>query len=90
MKMPTMNAESVFSVHADSFQGDAVHASPNDGGVTPQVCLRTPCLRLPSGRFCVRLPIVGRRCVTVPRLGSWRVRCCVGLFSGVSCGLQRC
>lgn len=91
MRMPTMNAESVFFVQADSFQGDAAHATGNDGGVSPQACAGTPCLRLPAGRFCVNLPVLGRRCVNIPRLGSWRIRCCTKWSPPFfSCGLSRC
>ena len=59
--------------------------------VLPQVCVNSPCLQLPSGRFCIRLPIVGRRCVTIPNLGRWRVRCCTRWgWPPVRCGIQRC
>ena len=92
MNLPTMNAEAVFHHTADSFQGDGtLHAAATDGGVSPQLCVGSPCLRLPSGRFCVNLPILGRRCVTIPSLGSWRVRCCTRFgIPPVSCGIQRC
>jgi len=59
--------------------------------VTPQVCVNSPCLQLPSGQFCINLPIVGRRCVNIPNLGSWRIRCCTRWgWPPVSCGIQRC
>jgi hypothetical protein len=93
MNLPTMNAESVFHHSAEVFGSEgASHAVPNDGGgVSPQLCVGSPCLRLPSGRFCVNLPILGRRCVTIPSLGSWRVRCCTRFgIPPVSCGIQRC
>ena len=91
MNLPTMNAEAVFHHKADSFEGDGVlHAASTDSGVSPQLCVNSPCLRLPSGRSCVNLPILGRRCVTIPSLGSWRVRCCTGWWPPVSCGIQRC
>jgi hypothetical protein len=47
-------------------------------------------VRLPSGRFCFSLPIIGRRCVTIPSLGSWRLRCCTGWWPPISCSLRRC
>lgn len=91
MKMPAMNAESVFFVRADFFQGNAVHATGNSGGVSPQACISTPCLRAPSGRLCVNIPVVGRRCITVPRVGSWKLRCCTKwTYPFFSCGLSRC
>ena len=59
--------------------------------VTPQLCVNSPCLHLPSGQFCLNLPIVGRRCVNIPDLGSWRIRCCTRWgWPPVSCGIQRC
>ena len=92
MNLPTMNAEAVFHHAAETFRGDGtLHAASTDGGVSPQLCVRSPCLRLPSGRFCVNLPILGRRCVTIPSLGSWRVRCCTRFsIPPVRCGIQRC
>ena len=91
--MPMMNAEaSVFNRAALLYEGDgAAHAVTKGGAVTPQICVSSPCLRLPSGRFCVNLPIVGRRCVNIPNLGSWRVRCCTRFgWPPVRCGIQRC
>ena len=37
------------------------------------------------------LPIIGRRCLNVPSLGTWKA-CCETRFGWppVSCGLQRC
>jgi hypothetical protein len=91
MAMPTMNAEAALYRAPDRFGSDhAAHAALGKG-VIPQLCVGSPCLRLPSGRFCVNLPILGRRCVTIPSLGSWRIRCCTRFgIPPVSCGLQRC
>jgi len=92
MALPRMNAEAALSRPQD-FQGFATdYSKPQSGGlVTPQVCVSGPCLRLPSGRFCVSLPILGRRCVTIPGLGNWRVRCCTRFgIPPVSCGISRC
>jgi hypothetical protein len=58
--------------------------------VQPQLCASSPCLRAPSGRLCVTLPIIGRKCVNVPRIGGFRLRCCCSFFSGCSCNVQRC
>ena len=91
MKMPAMNAESVFFVQADYFQGNAVHATGTDGGVSPQVCISTPCVSVPSGRLCLNIPVLGRRCISVPRLGRWKIRCCTKPFPPFfSCGVSRC
>ena len=92
MRLPTMNAQVALRAAPQVYaaEGDA-HNSRAGGGVSPQVCVGSPCLRLPSGRFCVNLPILGRRCVTIPRLGSWRVRCCTRFgWPPVSCGIARC
>jgi len=92
MALPRMTAATSLSRPQD-FQSFATDYSPPRSGavVTPQVCVSSACLRLPSGRFCVNLPILGRRCVTVPGLGSWRIRCCTRFgFPPVSCGISRC
>jgi hypothetical protein len=91
--LPMMNAEaSLYGRAAHVFAAESTaDAAPRAGTVTPQICVNSPCLRLPSGRFCVRLPVVGRRCVNIPNLGSWRVRCCTTWWPPfVRCGLQRC
>jgi hypothetical protein len=92
MALPIMNAEAVLHRVPEVFRSDGVDGSaPAPRGVSPQLCASSPCLRLPSGRFCVNLPILGRRCVTIPSLGSWRVRCCTRFgIPPVSCGIQRC
>jgi hypothetical protein len=92
MALPRMNAETSLSRPHD-FQGFSTeYTMPQSGGlVTPQVCVSSACLRLPSGRFCVNLPILGRRCVTIPRLGAWRIRCCTKFLPPfISCGISRC
>lgn len=91
--LPMMNAEvGLYGRSAHVFEAEgAADAAPRAGAVTPQVCVNSPCLRLPSGQFCVNLPIVGRRCVNIPNLGSWRIRCCTRFgWPPVSCGIQRC
>ena len=91
--LPMMNAEaSLYGRGGGEFEAEgAPDAMQGAGTVSPQVCVSSPCLRLPSGRFCVNLPIVGRRCVNIPNLGSWRVRCCTRWgWPPVSCGIQRC
>lgn len=93
MRLPTMNAHAALAAPPQGYAADGqAHAEPaGAGGVTPQVCVNSPCLRLPSGRFCVNLPILGRRCVNIPGLGSWRVRCCTRWgWPPVSCGVSRC
>ena len=91
--LPMMNAEAgLYGRGAHVFEAEgSADAALRTGAVTTQICVNSPCLRLPSGRFCVNLPIVGRRCVNIPNLGSWRVRCCTRLgWPPVSCGIQRC
>ena len=60
-------------------------------GVLPQVRVCTPCIRVGGGRWCFNLPIIGRRCLNVPSLGTWRA-CCSTRFGWppVTCGLSRC
>jgi hypothetical protein len=59
--------------------------------VQPQLCASSPCLRVPSGRLCINLPFFGRKCVTVPQLGSWGIRCCSKWTPPFfSCSLRRC
>lgn len=91
--LPMMNAEAVLHGRTvNRFENRArTNAARRGGAVTPQICVNSPCLRLPSGRFCVNLPIVGRRCVNIPNLGSWRIRCCTRFgWPPVSCSVQRC
>lgn len=89
--MPNMNAAAALQQSVPTVSlGRAVKQGARRGAVSPELCASSPCLRLPSGRFCVNLPIIGRRCVNIPALGSWRVRCCLGFPGGVSCGIRRC
>ena len=92
MALPRMSAETSLSRPQDFHDFATGYSPPSSGAlVTPQICAGTPCLRLPSGRFCVNLPILGRRCVTIPNLGRWRVRCCTKFFPPFfSCGISRC
>ena len=91
--LPMMNAEAgLYGRLGAGFaaEGDASAAS-RGGGVSPQICIPSPCLRLPSGRFCISLPVVGRRCVNIPNLGSWRIRCCTHFgWPPVRCRPERC
>jgi hypothetical protein len=91
--LPTMNAEASLygrAAHVFAAEGTA-DGEPRAGAVTPQLCINSPCLRLPSGRFCFNLPFFGTRCVNIPNLGGWRLRCCTRWgWPPVSCGLQRC
>jgi hypothetical protein len=92
MSMPGFTAEASLgrtSEYNQTMEGFFPWA--DDTAVLPQFCVNGPCLRLPSGRFCITLPILGRRCVTIPSLGRWRVRCCTHIFPpGISCGIRRC
>lgn len=68
--------------HAGDFSAD---------GVSPQLRVCTPCIRLGGGRHCVNLGPFGRRCFSIPSLGRWRL-CCRTRFGWppVSCGVERC
>jgi len=92
MALPRMNAETSLDRPQDVYAGMMADSPAGlEAGVVPQVCVNGPCLRLPSGRFCVNLPILGRRCVNIPRLGSWKIRCCTRFgIPPVSCSLSRC
>jgi len=74
----------------ESAAGEAAVAM-SGAAVVPQVCVGSPCLTLGGGQFCINLPIVGRRCVNIPSLGSWKIRCCTRWgWPPVSCGVSRC
>lgn len=86
MQIPRQSAAVLRSQrHAVAF----LSATPD--GVTPQARVCTPCLRIGGGRWCVNLPIVGRKCFNVPSVGSWKACCRVRLgWPPVSCGIERC
>jgi len=92
MGIPRMNAQAALNRPQDWYGLADEYAAPEaKAGVSPQFCVSGPCLGLPSGRFCVTLPILGRRCVTIPSFGRWRVRCCTRFgWPPVSCGISHC
>jgi len=92
MALPTMNAEAALYRTSNAYYAASPGTHPSlSSSVIPQQCVGTPCLTLGGGRVCVRLPIVGRRCVNIPQFGRWRIRCCLRIFPpGVSCGVSRC
>jgi hypothetical protein len=91
MAMPNMNAEASLYRSSTVFHSEGNYGVGGGSGVSPQICVNSPCLRLPSGRFCVSLPVVGRRCVNIPSLGRWRIRCCTRFgIPPVSCRIVRC
>jgi hypothetical protein len=62
-----------------------------EGGVTSQLRACTPCVRVGGGRWCFTLPVIGRRCLNVPSLGTWKACCSVRFgWPPVSCGISRC
>lgn len=86
MRMPTQ------SQPADrSFAFYAAPLPPEPPAVTPQAQVCTPCVQVGGGRWCVNLPIFGRKCFTVPSLGRWRA-CCRTRWGWppVTCGISRC
>ena len=90
MSLPGFTAAVSLSSSSGSYLSGANFAAPGNA-IIPQACVSSSCLSLPSGRFCVNLPIVGRRCVNIPSVGSWRIRCCTRWgWPPVSCSLSRC
>ncbi len=85
MLLPLQRPAIARPVHAGSFDERAA------SGVNPQFRVCTPCVRVGGGRWCVNLPIVGRKCLNVPSLGTWKA-CCKSVWTPpfVSCGLSRC
>ena len=85
MLLPMQRPAIARPAHAGSF------AERGEGGVAPQLRVCTPCVRVGGGRWCVNLPIFGRKCINVPALGTWKL-CCSPRFGipPVSCGLSRC
>jgi hypothetical protein len=92
MNIPGFTAEASLSEVIESYKiGRNIELPAGNAGVVPQACLSTGCLGLPSGRFCVNLPIFGRRCVNIPSTGRWRLRCCTRWgFPPFSCSVSRC
>lgn len=70
--------------HAGLFQERAM------ANVNPQLKVCTPCIRV-GGRWCFSLPVIGRKCLNVPSLGTWKA-CCKTIWRPpfVKCGLSRC
>ena len=76
MNMPGFTAETALNWTHGQYKLEAQYADSIGGeAVVPQQRYTSPCFRLGGGRFCVRLPIIGRRCVNIPQSGRWRVRC---------------
>ncbi len=86
MRMPTQSRP------ADrSMKSTAAMAAWDEAGVMPQARVCTPCVKVGGGRWCIRLPIFGRKCFSVPSLGRWRACCRTRLgWPPVSCGISRC
>ena len=60
-------------------------------GLHPQASFCTPCLRVGGGKWCVNIPVFGRKCFSVPKLGTWKA-CCATKFGWppLRCGISRC
>jgi hypothetical protein len=86
MRMPTLSRPA-----NRSGRPEARWAAWNEAGVSPQAQICTPCLQIGGGRWCVNLPIFGRKCFSVPNVGRWKA-CCRARFGWppVSCGISRC
>ena len=77
MNMPGFTAETALYPTHQYYRAEAQYPdSISAEAVLPQQCVRSRCYRVGARRLCVRLPIVGRRCVNIPYLGRWRIRCC--------------
>jgi hypothetical protein len=86
MRMPTQSRP---ADRSDSAQAHL--AAWKEAGVSPQQQVCTPCVQIGGGRWCVNLPIFGRRCFTVPSVGRWRACCRFRLgIPPISCGISRC
>lgn len=85
MLLPGQRPAIARPAHAGAF------AERAEGGVYPQVKVCTPCVRVGGGRWCVNLPVIGRKCLNVPSVGTWKA-CCKTTWTPpfVSCGLSRC
>ena len=91
MALPRMNAETSLYRPQDAYLAMEFLPAQRGPGVSPQACINSPCVTAPSGRFCLNIPIIGRKCISIPRLGSWRVRCCTKFFPPFfSCSINRC
>ena len=57
----------------------------------PQASFCSPCLRVGGGKWCINVPVFGRKCFTVPKIGTWKA-CCATKFGWppLSCGISRC
>ena len=85
MRLPEQRPAVARLSHAGAYE------ARQEPGVSPQVKVCTPCVRVGGGGWCVNLPIVGRKCFTVPSLGTWKA-CCSTKWTPpfVSCGISRC
>jgi hypothetical protein len=89
--MPGFTAESSLYRSATAYQSAGAVRATGGSQVLPQACASTGCLRLGGGRHCLTLPIVGRVCVNIPRIGGWRIRCCLRFgWPPVSCSVESC
>lgn len=86
MRLPTQ----AVPAYRSSISSAAV-AFSEGGGVAPQASACTPCVRIGGGRWCITLPVFGRKCFNVPSVGRWRA-CCRTRWGWppVTCGISRC
>lgn len=91
MALPGFNAQASLYKSGGYRTSGTSMAVGGSTAVVPQLCASSPCLTLPSGRFCFSLPILGTHCVNIPSLGGWSLRCCTRWgWPPVSCSLSRC
>jgi len=86
MQMPTQYRPAI-----RSNVSTAVVAAPGQARITPQLRVCTPCVQVGGGRWCVNIPVIGRKCFNVPSLGRWKA-CCKTTWTPpfVSCGISHC
>jgi hypothetical protein len=92
MSLPGFTAEASLNRVSEQYYISGDFDILADGtAVLPQASACSPCLNLDPGRFCLDLPVFGRRCVNIPSLGRWKV-CCRTRWGWppISCGVSRC
>ncbi len=90
MNLPGFTADqSLYQTSASYRQSGSAGIAGDGSAIAPQFCVYLPCVSLPSGRICIRLPILGRRCLTIPNVGRWKLGAC-GLPFSPRPSLSRC
>jgi hypothetical protein len=86
MQMPSLTAaSSLYQTTQQYREGRSASPASGSGQVVPQLCKTFGCYRVPAGTKCLSFKGV-RVCVTIPRTGRWKIRCCaqIGFPGGIS------